>query len=506
MLAADFRWRYRVNPLPTVPPAPPEHVIASLPLERLSVEAARALDSAVQIATERNSGYIGTEHVLLGLFGQSDSIGARGLRSLGISENAVRNAIEAGVEKIGSQTGSPVPSTRLAHALMRSIASHAEDPVIDSGVLVDAVIDGDGIGGIILRDSGVTPQRWKSARAELGMDPQEAVSKAPSPGTSSLLIRRGHARLVLELVGEARSDFAAALASATTDSQIGVATNNLAWTDLYIGDHARFAEALLLAQRAVEKLPNDPNIHGTHAFALIENGLPAEGVEELNSVGVQGWDDWTTAARASVLALGVARTGNRMYAEILVEIAQQLQPAPNLVTRAREEIAAAIQESPPTRALPQGAIAARVQSIRVHPEQGKKVVLVLSGPNQQLFPIWLGPKQADRIVRLLSAQSAPLAGRREWLELLLPALASRGRGITTVIIDRLVDGQFFGAALVSGNPAWAFEVRPSDAAVIALLAGLPIAISPDLWNDHALSPPARRSLFRRILSRILKST
>jgi bifunctional DNase/RNase len=386
---------------------------------------------------------------------------------------------------------------------MGSIARQAEDPVIDSGVLVDALIDGDGIGGLILRDSGVTRPRWKSARAELGMDPQEAVSEGPSPGTSSLLIRRGHARLILERVEEARSDFTAALASSTTDSQIGIAANDLAWTDLYIGDHARFAEALLLAQRAVEKLPNDPNIHGTHAFALIENGRSAEGVEELNSVGVQGWDDRTTAARASVLALGVARTGNRMYAEILVEIAQQLQQAPNLITRAGKEIAAAIQESPPTRALPQGAIAARVQSIRLHREQGK-YVLVLGGPNQQLFPIWLGPRQADRIVRLLSAQSAPLAGRREWLELLLPALASRGQGITTVFIDRLVDGQFFGAALVSGNPAWAFEVRPSDAAVIPLLVGLPIAISPDLWNDHALSPPAGRSLFRRILSRILK--
>jgi bifunctional DNase/RNase len=280
----------------------------------------------------------------------------------------------------------------------------------------------------------------------------------------------------------------------------------LAWTDLYIGDHARFAEALLLAQRAVERLPNDPNIHGTHAFALIENGRPAEGVEELNSVGVQGWDDRTTAPRASVLAIGVARTGNRMYAEILVEIAQQLQPAPNLIARAGEEIAAAIQESPPRRALPQGAIAARVQSLRLHREQGKYVVLVLGGPNQQLFPIWLGPRQADRIVRLMSAQSAPPVGRREWLELLLPALASRGQGITTVFIDHLVDGQFFGAALVSGNPAWAFEVRPSDAAVIALLVGLPIAISPDLWNDHALIPPAGRSLFRRILSRILKGT
>jgi bifunctional DNase/RNase len=309
----------------------------------------------------------------------------------------------------------------------------------------------------------------------------------------------------LERVEEARSDFTAALDSAATDSQIGMAANNLAWTDLYLGDHARFTEALLLAQRAVEKLPSDPNIHGTHAFALIENGRPAEGVEELNSIGVQGWDDWTTAARASVLALGVARTGNRMYAEILVEIAQELQPALSLIGRAREEIAAAIQQSPPTRALPPGAIAARVQSVRRHREQEKYLVLVLGGPNQQLFPMWLGPRQADRIVRLLSAQPAPLAGRREWLELLLPDLASRGQVITTVFIDRIIDEQFFGAALVSGNPAWAFEVRASDAAVIALLAGLPIVISPDLWNDHALSPPAGRSLFRQILSRILKS-
>ncbi len=58
---------------------------------------------------------------------------------------------------------------------MRSMLRSTDTSVIDSGVLVDAVIDGDGVGGLILGEAGVTPEKWRVATSVPGIGPRETA-------------------------------------------------------------------------------------------------------------------------------------------------------------------------------------------------------------------------------------------------------------------------------------------------------------------------------------------
>src|SRR5712692_11784678 len=130
--------------IPPPPPAPPDAAIADLPLEKLSVDAGRAMAGALQIAIDAQA-YLGTEHVLLGVLGQESSVGAIALQSLGVTPAYVTARLPPGKGPITART--PILTTRVANALMQSILGSADAPVIDSRVLVDAVIASDGVGG-----------------------------------------------------------------------------------------------------------------------------------------------------------------------------------------------------------------------------------------------------------------------------------------------------------------------------------------------------------------------
>ena len=58
-----------------------------------------------------NHGFIGTEHILLGLIREGDGIGARALQSLGISLDAVREKVEETIGMSANPPTSPPPFT-----------------------------------------------------------------------------------------------------------------------------------------------------------------------------------------------------------------------------------------------------------------------------------------------------------------------------------------------------------------------------------------------------------
>jgi len=100
---------------------------------------------ALQIAIDAQQAYLGTEHVLLGVLGQESCVGAIALQSLGVTPAYVTARLPPGKGPITART--PILTTRVANALMQSILGSADAPVIDSRVLVDAVIASDGVGG-----------------------------------------------------------------------------------------------------------------------------------------------------------------------------------------------------------------------------------------------------------------------------------------------------------------------------------------------------------------------
>jgi hypothetical protein len=66
---------------------PPEHP------RPLTARAKKVLDLATREARKLKHDYVGTEHVLLGLAAETESVGARVLRDLGLDSDAVRAAV-----------------------------------------------------------------------------------------------------------------------------------------------------------------------------------------------------------------------------------------------------------------------------------------------------------------------------------------------------------------------------------------------------------------------------
>ena len=487
------------------PPPPPDAAIADAPLEKLSVEAERAMAGALQIAIDTQQPSLGTEHLLLGVLGQESCLGALVLQSLGVTREFVTARLRPRTRPVKTTTPPPIPSGRLVNALMRSMLRSTDTSAIDSGVLVDAVIDGGGGGGQILGEAGVTSEKWQVATSLPGTDLHETALDRFSPAFSSLWTQRGGSRLRMNRLAEARADFVLVLGSATSDIQVGVAANNLAWTELCLGDRDRFRDALELAERAAAKLPGERYVRGTLAFALIENGRIGEGVDMLVTDSIQGEEDWGTAARACVLAIGVARLGHRPYAEVLLNLAEQLGGPSALLARVAAEISKAPSSEPAAPvSMSEGSVAATVESLRLHRKLGKYVV-VLRGADRRVYAIWVAAGAADRIRSLIASPKAVVLGRREWIELLLAALRSRGAGLGAISLDREVAGAFRCTVSVTGDGGWVFEVSPSDAAVIALSTGLPIRVSRELWVQYSVTDPSLawgvkrffRAIFRR---------
>jgi bifunctional DNase/RNase len=297
---------------------------------------------------------------------------------------------------------------------------------------------------------------------------------------------------------DARADFVLVLDSATTDGEVGIAANNVAWTDLCLGDADRFPGALALAERAAAKIPGHVYIRGTLAFALIENGRTREGVDILVTDSLQGEDDWSTAARACVLAIGVARLGNRPYAGVLLQVAEQLEPPSGLSARAREAITKAPSTGAPASVSPD-AVPAAVHSLRYH-SKWDEYVLVL-GAYRRVYPTRIAAGGAERLRCLMT--KAVLPGKREWIELLLASLRSRGASLSAISLDRQVARTARCTVSIKQEDGdWGFEVVTSDAAMMALLTGLPIRVSQELWAKYSMTDPSLKWSFKRFFREI----
>src|SRR6266511_3672749 len=72
--------------------------------ERFTERARRVVVLAQEEARMLNHGYIGTEHILLGLIHEGEGVAATALESLGISRMAVRSEVE---EIIGQGEAAP---------------------------------------------------------------------------------------------------------------------------------------------------------------------------------------------------------------------------------------------------------------------------------------------------------------------------------------------------------------------------------------------------------------
>ncbi len=160
--------------------------------ERFTDRARRVLVHAQEEARLLNHGFIGTEHLLLGLIQEGEGVAARALSELDVSLVAVRSKVEETIGLTGSRgTGSPPFTPRAKKVLdlaLREALQLGHSYIGTEHILLGLVREGEGVGAQVLESLGVDLPRVRQQvmrllsgyeGGELGVDPNPPSAGGP---------------------------------------------------------------------------------------------------------------------------------------------------------------------------------------------------------------------------------------------------------------------------------------------------------------------------------------
>ena len=131
--------------------------------ERFTERARRAVAQAQEEARMLDHGYIGTEHILLGLIREGEGVAARALESLGISPEAVRQQVE---EIVGQGQQAPpghipfTPQAKKALELsLREALQLGQNYIGTEHILLGLIREGEGVAAQVLVKLGADLNR-----------------------------------------------------------------------------------------------------------------------------------------------------------------------------------------------------------------------------------------------------------------------------------------------------------------------------------------------------------
>jgi ATP-dependent Clp protease ATP-binding subunit ClpC len=135
--------------------------------ERFTDRARRVLTLAQEEASALNHSFIGTEHILLGLIEEGEGLGARALRSLGMTTEDVRAKVE---EIVGGSVSTPVGSPpftprskKVLELALREALQLNHGYIGTEHILLGLVREGNGVATTVLVDLGVELGRVRQA-------------------------------------------------------------------------------------------------------------------------------------------------------------------------------------------------------------------------------------------------------------------------------------------------------------------------------------------------------
>ncbi|MEU4197833.1 Clp protease N-terminal domain-containing protein [Kribbella sp. NPDC026611] len=140
--------------------------------ERFTQRARNVLEAAGTAASERNQGFVGTEHLLLGMYAEPDSVATKVLIQHGLTEDTVRPAVEA-QSPAGDRPNviepGHLPFTRRAAHLLQAAVTEAvtlgHNYVGTEHLLLAIYRDPGSVAGKILLDHGLEEQTvWADIR------------------------------------------------------------------------------------------------------------------------------------------------------------------------------------------------------------------------------------------------------------------------------------------------------------------------------------------------------
>src|SRR6266542_131244 len=153
--------------------------------ERFTERARRVVVLAQEEARMLNHGYIGTEHILLGLIHEGEGVAATALESLGISRMAVRSEVE---EIIGQGEAAPtghIPFTPRAKKVLefalREALQLGHHYIGTEHILLGLIREGEGVAAQVLEKLGADLNRMRQQVIQLRSAPSFSRTWAATP-------------------------------------------------------------------------------------------------------------------------------------------------------------------------------------------------------------------------------------------------------------------------------------------------------------------------------------
>ena len=135
-------------------------------LEPLTERAKRSIVLAQEEAQRLGNNYIGTEHLLLGIISEGESVAAKVLENLGINLQKVRGEVEAIVGKGNPASQQEMVFTprakRVIELAFEEARALAHNYIGTEHLLLGLVREGEGVAARVLFDLGVDPAKLRS--------------------------------------------------------------------------------------------------------------------------------------------------------------------------------------------------------------------------------------------------------------------------------------------------------------------------------------------------------
>jgi len=155
--------------------------------QRFTERARKVVFYAQEEAQKFGEGYVSTEHLLLGLVRESDSVAARVLEKLGVSLNRIRSEVEKQLPRGDarpSQDMTLTPRAKRVIDLAYDEARNLNNNYIGTEhLLLGLIREGDGLAGRVLQKLGVELE--KARREVMALQDSETQSKPGGRSTSS---------------------------------------------------------------------------------------------------------------------------------------------------------------------------------------------------------------------------------------------------------------------------------------------------------------------------------
>ena len=155
--------------------------------QRFTERARKVVFYAQEEAQKFGEGYVSTEHLLLGLVRESDSVAARVLDKLGVSLNRVRAEVEKQLPRGDARPNQDMTLTPRAKRVIDLAYDEARNLnnnyIGTEHLLLGLIREGDGLAGRVLAKLGVELE--KARREVMGLQDNDTTSKPTSGSASS---------------------------------------------------------------------------------------------------------------------------------------------------------------------------------------------------------------------------------------------------------------------------------------------------------------------------------